>query len=125
MIHAKSSGSTKKTEAALEFMKSGRAYEILDRAGRLGVDALSNTTPVDTGLAAASWGYQIGYTGGKRSVSWYNTDKEGGVNVAVILQYGHGTGTGGYVVGRDYINPAMRPIFERTIEEVWRQVRNA
>lgn len=125
MIKAHSTGSFKNTTSFLEYMKTGKVYQHLDRVGRLGVDSLSNATPVLTGLAASSWGYQVANTGGIYSVSWFNTDREGGVNVAVILQYGHGTGTGGYVVGRDYINPAMRPIFDKAVEEIWREVRNA
>jgi hypothetical protein len=125
MIQVISAGSTKNTEKFLQFMKSGKLFRDLDRYGRQGVDLLSSATPVDTGRAASSWGYQIGHTNGVHSISWFNTDREGGVNVAVILQYGHGTGTGGYVVGRDYINPALRPLFDRAVADIWRQVTNA
>jgi len=125
MIKAHSTGSFKKTEAFLDYMQHGKAFKDLDRYGRWGVDALSNASPRDTGLMASSWGYQIGHTNGVYSISWYNTDKEGGVNIAVILQYGHATGTGGYVVGIDYINPAMRSIFEKALSDVWRGVMNA
>ena len=124
MITATSSGSFKNTETFLNDMKMGKAFTDLDRYGRWGVDALSNATPRDTGLAASSWGYQVGHTKGTYSVSWFNTDREGGINVAVILQYGHGTGTGGYVVGIDYINPALKPIFDKAVEDIWRRVTN-
>lgn len=125
MIHVKSAGSTKKTEKFLLFMKAGKEFNNLDRIGRQGVDLLASATPVDTGRVSQSWGYQVGHTKGVYSISWFNTDREGGVNVAVILQYGHGTGTGGYVVGRDYINPALRPLFDRAVADIWREVTNA
>ena len=125
MIKATSYGDFKKTTKFLEFMKSGHIYDQLSSYGRKGVDALSSATPVDTGETAHSWGYQIGHEGGRYSISWFNTHKVGQVNIAVIIQYGHGTGTGGWVEGRDYINPAMRPIFDKIAEDIWRQVRNA
>lgn len=125
MIYATSTGDSKKTEKALKTLESGKIFLDLDKYGRRGVDALSSATPVDTGRASQSWGYQTGFTNGVYSITWFNTDDEGGVNVAVILQYGHGTGTGGYVVGVDYINPAMRPLFDHIVQDIWRQVTNA
>lgn len=125
MFTFRSSGDFKKTEKFLNTIKSGNIFKNLSRYGRMGVDALSSATPVDTGRAAHSWTYQVGVTGGVYSISWVNTDNEGGVNVAIILQYGHGTGTGGYVQGRDYINPAMRPVFDKIAEAVWKEVQNA
>lgn len=124
MISVTSSGSFTKIDTFLNAMKSGKPFQDFDRYGRQGVDALSRVTPRETGRAATSWGYQVGHTKGSHSISWYNTDREGGVNVAVILQYGHGTGTGGYVQGRDYINPAMRPLFDKIVADIWRQVTN-
>lgn len=124
MFGVTSSGDFNKTTKFLEFMKSGDVFHNLDRYGRQGVDALSSASPVDTGRMSQSWGYQLGHEKGRYSISWFNTDKEGGVNIAVIIQYGHGTGTGGYVQGRDYINPAMRPIFDKIVEDIWRQVKN-
>lgn len=90
-----------------------------------GVEALRSATPVDTRLAASSWSYEI--TGAKTNItiSWMNTNVEGGFPVAIMLQYGHGTGTGGYVAGRDYINPAIRPIFDQIADEVWKAVTSA
>jgi hypothetical protein len=82
-------------------------------------------TPVDTGLTATSWGYEITNEPGKVTISWTNYNREGGALVAILLQYGHGTGTGGYVAGRDYINPAIKPIFDQIAEEVWRRVTSA
>jgi len=125
MIGVKSVGSFDKTVTFLNRIQGDRMFANLDRFGRMGVDALERATPVETGLASKSWGYQIGKSRGKVSISWFNTDVEGGVNIAVIIQYGHGTGTGGYVQGRDYINPAMRPIFDKILEDVWRVVTNA
>lgn len=124
MIRVTSTGDYKKTEEYLMFLQAGKMFEGLDRYGRQGVDALSRSTPRDTGRAATSWVYEIANTKGFVSISWLNTDVEGGVNIAVILQYGHGTGTGGYVQGRDYINPAMRPIFDKMVTDIWRQVTN-
>jgi hypothetical protein len=124
MIYATAPGDFKQTEQFLEFLQRGDMYRGFDSYGRRGVDALSSATPVDTGETAHSWGYQVEQTSSKVSISWFNTHREGRVNVAVIIQYGHGTGTGGYVQGRDYINPAMRPIFDQILEDVWRQVTN-
>lgn len=124
MINVISEGDNKKTEKFLEMMKSGKPYQDLDRYGRQGVDALRSATPRDTGETAQSWGYQVSHTKGRYSISWFNTHKERGVNIAVIIQYGHGTGTGGWVEGRDYINPAIQPIFDRIVDDVWRQVTN-
>ena len=124
MIWYSSPGNFDKTLKFLEFMKSGDLFSQLDHYGRVGVDALSSASPVDTGLMSQSWGYQLGHEKGRYSISWFNTDREGGVNIAVIIQYGHGTGTGGYVQGRDYINPAMRPIFDKIVADIWRQVTN-
>lgn len=124
MIKATSSGDFENTTKFLNFMKSGALWKNLDKYGRQGVDALSSATPFDTGRASQSWGYQLGSQNGRYSISWFNTDVEGGVNIAVIVQYGHATGTGGWVEGRDYINPAIRPVFDRIVDDIWGQVRN-
>jgi hypothetical protein len=124
MISATTGGSTKKTEAFLHFLQSDRMFNRLDSGGRQGVDALSSATPVETGETAHAWSYDVKNNRSSHVVSWYNSHVEHGVNIATILQYGHGTGTGGYVAGRDYINPAMKPIFDRIVEDVWRQVTN-
>lgn len=125
MIGFKTSGSFQKTYSFLKAMSSGKVYRQLHHGGRIGVDALSRSTPQETGETSTSWGYQVEQTAGRVSISWFNTHVDGGVNIAVILQYGHGTGTGGWVEGRDYINPAMRPIFDKILDDVWRQVTNA
>ena len=88
----------------------------------LGVEALSAATPIDTGLAASSWDYEITRDRGVWQITWLNRDVEGGAQVVLLIQYGHGTGTGGYVQGRDFINPAMRPIFDRIANEAWEAV---
>ena len=95
---------------------------VLEKYGRIGADALASATPVDSGTTAQSWGYEIHHSGKESSIVWTNSNMNKGVNIAVILQYGHGTRNGGYVVGRDYINPAIRPIFDGMVEEVWREV---
>lgn len=120
------SGSFKNTFAFLKKLQDGDIYKDLDRWGREGANALARATPVETGRAASEWDYEIDYKGGSKvSIWWTNKDIENGVNVVILLQYGHGTGTGGYVQGRDFINPVMQSIFDRIAEDVWRRVTNA
>lgn len=95
---------------------------ILHKYGELGVDALRAATPKDTTLASDSWGYTIERSGGSYKLVFHNYDIEGGYNVALLIQYGHGTGTGGYVLGIDYINPALRPIFDQLADEMWKEI---
>jgi hypothetical protein len=118
-------GNFNKTEKFLNYMKRQSYLNALDRYGQLGVEALAASTPVDSGKTAASWTYEIKRTSSSTSISWLNTNVNRGVNIAIILQYGHGTGTGGYVQGRDYINPAMKPIFDYIAEKVWMEVTSA
>lgn len=125
MISLESKGSFTKTMIFLEILKSNRIFAALDGGGQRGVDALSSATPRETGDTAHSWKYRVTHGKGIHSINWYNTHSENGVNIAIILQYGHGTGTGGYVEGRDYINPALRPIFDKIADDVWREVLNA
>lgn len=122
MITVKQKGDFKKTENFLRRMANQDFMKRLDSYGERGVRALSAATPVDTGTTAASWGYEIKRDGKKTEIVWTNSNENDGVNIAVIIQYGHGTGTGGYVQGIDYINPAMRPIFEEIAEGVWKEV---
>ena len=84
--------------------------------------ALASATPVDSGLTADSWKYEIQHTNGSAVISFHNTNVHNGVPIAIILQYGHGTGTGGWVQGRDYINPAIQPIFDKILEDAWKEV---
>ena len=90
--------------------------------GEKGVSALASATPVDTGKTAESWQYKIEQTKGSIRIYWTNTNVNNGVPIAIIIQTGHGTGTGGYVQGRDYINPAIRPIFDNIANDVWRDI---
>lgn len=94
----------------------------LDKYGREGVSALESATPVDTGLTARSWYYEIEKTNGRYSIAFYNSNIQNGIPIAIILQYGHATGTGGWVEGRDYINPAIQPIFDKIAEKAWEEV---
>jgi hypothetical protein len=94
----------------------------LDRYGKEGVAALSSATPVDTGLTARSWYYEIEKTETSVSISFYNSNVQRGIPIAIILQYGHGTRNGGWVQGRDYINPAIQPIFDNIAERAWKEV---
>lgn len=95
----------------------------LDRYGREGVEALSSATPVDTGLTARSWSYKITHERGTVSISFHNSNIQNGVPIAIILQYGHGTGSGAWVQGRDYINPAIQPVFDKILNDAWKEVR--
>lgn len=122
MITITQKGSFKNTEQYLTRLKTAQQYAILNKYGSIGVNALSNATPVESGVTAASWTYSIVQRPGYYSIRWHNSNSNQGVPIAVLLQYGHGTGTGGYVQGRDYINPAVRPIFDQIANDVWREV---
>lgn len=122
MITFTSSGSFDNTENFLKRMSKADVMPILTSAGQRGVAILSTTTPVDTGKTASSWSYKVTRTKDSYRLDWSNSNSQNGSNVAVLLQYGHGTGTGGYVQGIDYINPAIRPIFEALVTEIWREV---
>lgn len=97
---------------------------ILSKYGDLGVNVLQNATPTDSGQTANSWEYTIEVSSGSAVLAFDNTNINDGVNIAIILQYGHGTGTGGYVQGRDYINPAIQPVFDRLADEAWKEIMN-
>ena len=94
----------------------------LDKYGRAGVEALASATPVDSGETANSWYYEITNSNGSAKITFNNSNIQNGVPIAIILQYGHGTGTGGWVEGRDYINPAIQPIFDEIANNAWREV---
>ena len=125
IISFSSSGSFGNTEKFLKAMSAGDILRSLDQYGRRGVDALRSATPVESGLTAELWSYEVEKSRTGYSITWSNTHSVSGVNIAVILQYGHGTGTGGYVSGRDYINPAIRPIFDQIADDVWKEVTSA
>jgi hypothetical protein len=122
MIVVKHRGNFKRTEKYLSRLSKFEVKRILDKYGQEGVAALAAATPVETGLTASSWSYEVSISGSAYTITWSNSHVNKGVPIAIILQYGHGTGTGGYVQGRDYINPAMRPIFDRIAEEAWKEV---
>lgn len=121
-IEIDSTGTFENTEKWLSDMANKTYIKQLQQYGRRGVDALSAATPMNTGNTAASWSYDIQETASGLTINWYNSNINDGVNIAIILQYGHGTGTGGYIQGIDYINPALRPVFEKLSEEVRRVV---
>lgn len=120
-IWATNKGDFRKT---IEFLrKADESVEpILHDAGQRGVAALQKATPKYTRLAASSWGYTLDGNNGSYTLTFHNYDIEGGYNVAILLQYGHGTGTGGYVAGRDFINPALQPIFDTIADDVWKEM---
>jgi hypothetical protein len=120
------SGSTSRTTSFLKKMQQPESlYSGLDSLAQRGVSALEAATPKDSGLTAASWDYEISIKNGAVKITWLNTNTSDGVNIAVILQYGHGTGTGGYVSGTDYINPALQSVFDDIANEVWKKVTTA
>lgn len=124
-ISFESSGSFKNTERFLSRMSKGDIFKALDKHGAAGVAALKSATPRDSGVSAASWSYKVEKNGKSYSIEWRNSHKVAGVPLVILLQYGHGTGTGGYVRGRDFINPAIKPIFDRIANDVWREVVSA
>lgn len=121
-IGFKHKGDFSKTMKYFERVKEASRVEILEKYGKLGVSALASATPVRTGLTATSWYYKIERSGSRISLIFLNSNVNNGVQIAVILQTGHGTGTGGYVMGRDYINPAIQPVFDDIVENAWREV---
>ena len=125
MISYTVTGSFARTETFLKSMEHLNIPAILRKYGHIGVQALSNATPIETGRAASSWGFEVTSQNGLHTIAWTNNDVENGFPVVIMLQYGHGTGTGGYVQGRDFINPALRPIFDRIANEVWKVVTSA
>lgn len=122
LISFRQKGDFKKITGFLERAKGAMHLGFLDKYGREGVAALSSATPVESGLTASSWYYEIEHGNGSVSIAFYNSNIQNGVPIAVILQYGHGTGTGGWVEGRDYINPSIRPVFDKIAEAAWREV---
>ena len=122
MIKLTSKKGWDKTEKLLKNSLGDKWFSVLEKYGSQGVQALSAATPTESGKTASSWDYKIVKKGGKVSVIWNNSNIENGVNIAVILQYGHGTGNGGYVQGRDHINPALRPIFDAMADAAWKEV---
>jgi hypothetical protein len=122
LIKVTNRGSFAKLEAFGQRIRQRTYLLPLAKYGTIGVAALSGATPVDSAQTSQSWYYEIVNKAGYFAIHWYNSDVENGFHVAVMLQYGHGTRNGGYVQGRDYINPAMRPIFDQIASDMWREV---
>jgi hypothetical protein len=120
MITFKHSGSFLNTERFFKKARQAAYFLVLHKYGQQGVRALASATPVDSGLTAASWTYDIG----RKSITWSNSNVQNGVAIAVILQYGHGTRSGAFIQGRDYINPVIQPIFDQIADGVWKEVTN-
>ena len=122
MITFRHKGDYSKATRWFEKLKEAARLGVLDKYGRAGVKALASATPVDSGVTASSWSYEIEHSSGSAKLIFTNSNVNKGVNIAIILQYGHGTGTGGWVQGRDYINPAIQPIFDEITEAAWKEV---
>lgn len=122
-IRFKQKGNFSKTNKFFERCKNLFKLGLLDKYGREGVNALSMATPVDTGQTASKWRYEITNTNGNLSLNWYNDETtKDGTPIAILVQYGHGTRNGGWVQGRDFINPAIRPIFDKLADDLWKEV---
>ena len=122
MISFRQKGDFSKTMQFLGKAKKGVTLADLDKYGREGVAALASATPVDTGLTANSWYYKITNENGTATISFHNSNIQNGVPIAIILQYGYGTRNGGWVQGRDYINPVIQPLFDKIANNAWREV---
>lgn len=122
MISFRQTGDFSKLTRYLEKSKNAVRLGNLDKYGREGVAALASATPRDTGKTANSWSYEIKITKDSLAITFKNSNIQNGVPIAVIIQYGHGTNNGGWVEGRDYINPAIRPIFDKLANDVWKEV---
>lgn len=123
MINIRQKGDFKNLSSFLEKTKEKLNLGLLDKYGREGVAALQAATPKDTGKTSESWYYKIERKNGSVSLTFHNSNQNKSVPIAIILQYGHATGNGGYVEGVDYINPALRPIFDKIAEEAWKEVK--
>lgn len=125
MIEIEQTGSFARTLSWLHFLNRWDINKTLEKYALQGLEALQAATPVKSGKTAQSWEYKIDISTNQVVIEWYNTNENKGVPIAIILQYGHGTGTGGYVRGIDYINPAMRPIFDSIADELFQEVMSA
>jgi hypothetical protein len=122
MISWETKGSTNNLERFLKEMQANDIFAGLERFAQQGADALAAATPTDTGETARSWGYEISQEDGKYVITWTNSHMAAGTPVIIMLQYGHGTGTGGYVEGIDIINPALKPVFDQIADQAWKVV---
>lgn len=125
MIRFKHKGDFRHTDTLFQKIHQQSYMNVLKKYGEAGVKALASVTPMESGETASAWGYEIIQTYNGYTLYWTNSHINRGVNIAVILQYGHGTGSGGYVKGIDYINPAIRPIFDQIANEAWKEVTSA
>lgn len=125
MVRLKVRGKYKRTAKYLDNLTKLCRSPVFDKYGQVGVDALKSATPIDSGKTASSWSYTVRRNGDTVSVEWANSNVNKGVNIAIILQLGHGTGTGGWVEGRDYINPSLQPVFDEILESLVSEVKNA
>ena len=121
-VTTKKRGSIKNTMNFLNRILSRSYLQKLEQYGQMGVDALAAATPRRTGKTAASWGYEIELNDQNTKLTWTNSNVVDGVNVVVLIRYGHGTGTGGYVQGIDFIEPAMKPLFQGFADDIWKEV---
>lgn len=122
MISFRQKGDFKKTTQYFEKVKKAARLKVLDKYGREGVAALASATPIDTGLTASSWYYEVESNNGSSTIRFNNSNIQNGVPIAIILQYGHGTRNGGWVQGRDYINPVIQPLFDKIVDSAWKEV---
>ena len=122
VLKISSRGDYDKTTRWLKKVQARGYLQKLDQYGQQGVAALEQATPKRSGKTAASWQYDVNINGSKIEIVWRNTNIIDSVPIAVIIQYGHGTGTGGYVEGVDYINPAIKPVFEEITQNVWKEI---
>ena len=122
MIRFRHKGDFSKTAGFLNRVKNGIDVRIFDKYGQQGVAALASVTPVDTGATANSWYYKVEQRKDSVSIGFYNSNIQNGILVAILIQYGHGTDNGGWVEGRDFINPAIQPLFDEIVNNVWREV---
>ena len=122
MISFKHKGDFKSTQKFLDKIKRKKQYDMLEHYAQQGVDALAAATPKDTGLTAASWSYEIIRGDDSIQIIWKNSNNSDGIPIVVLLQYGHATRQGGYVKGQDFINPAIKPIFDQILINVWKEV---
>ena len=125
MIRVRHKGDFGKTIKFLTKMKKQDKFYLLDKYGKRGVELLASSTPVDTGKTASSWRYEIHQSDDRYTVEFFNDNVQNGINIAIILQYGHGTRNGGYVRGSDYINPAIQTAFDEMADALWKEVVNA
>lgn len=124
MISFMHKGDFKKAEKFFNGSLNPKYLHVFQNFGQIGVNALASATPMESGKTRSGWTYKIVYSKTFSKITWYNSNVEQGVPIAIVLQYGHGTGTGGYVQGRDYINPAIQPIFDKLANDVWKEVTN-